>query len=460
MKTANPPLTLPMSNEWTQFFEQLIGRRERFALRRYFGFCSSLGLKPHEISDQTLDLFTHALENAGIRRHKEAARVAAKMWNKLSERCANWPQVLLTVPVNAPPKSLSSANLPESFTTSVEAFLNFVPQGYFGNPRRKILSEKTRIDKRRKIFQLATHAHHCGVSLTQLTHVHCLIEAETTKNILERLWRLAGKKPKNHYYNLARQLRYIAEQAPRAPRETLALISRAEAEFWEKKKGVTAKSRRQLHPFIDENILLRLIRLPTQILRRLDPQNPKFSDAVPLQSALAISLLFDAPIQIQYLVPLDAEKNFKCLNQREIHLNLTQETTSDHRPSIFALSASTQKIFNIYVNIYQPLMAKSATHKIFISRTGKEKTPAALSAQIKEFISTNLGHKLTPANFRHLAAFIYYQNNPNDYETIKQFLGHASVLITMELYAYFDDILAARRYDKFLDGALETLEND
>jgi integrase len=69
-----------------------------------------------------------------------------------------------------------------------------------------------------------------------------------------------------------------------------------------------------------------------------------------------------------------------------------------------------------------------------------------------------VGVVMTPHQFRHLAAKLFLDLHPNEFETVRKLLGHKSIETTMRYYRELDAALAGKRYAALLDGLLTDLQ--
>jgi integrase len=99
---------------------------------------------------------------------------------------------------------------------------------------------------------------------------------------------------------------------------------------------------------------------------------------------------------------------------------------------------------------------------VFITRTGRPRSQAAIAIAIQTTILRYLGVKLTPHQFRRLAAKIILDVHPGAYELVRQLLGHTSLKSTTSFYAGVDtrragrahaDLIMQLRESKFSRGA-------
>lgn len=406
MKVKNPIFTLPITGQWQILFADIKNRRDRSHIRRLFGYCSSQNIAPDDLNDQVLTQFSGAVKLAGVSRSTQATRDAIKAWNKLCSIHGHWPRITLNLQDRRRPRSLSQDNLPQSFQISLEAFI-LRELRCFDPQRRAVRSETTRKDKRQKIYQLATHAVQSGIPLDSLLTIEDLARKDVTISILERLWMLSSEKPKNHFYNLARQLRYIAESIKGPNHDVIDLVKRAEQRLREKNKGLSLKTRNMLRPFRDGIILRRLMNLPFMILERVKQRPPNLTDAIALPSALMIDLFFSAPVPIHLMAAVDYEINIMQSGDPRRSINFTLAGERPTKLRKFLLSDETLDLLDLYISDYMPLFEKRNDMRLFVSRYGANKSPSGLSAQIKDFIWREIGQRITPSVFRHLAAFIF-----------------------------------------------------
>ena len=83
---------------------------------------------------------------------------------------------------------------------------------------------------------------------------------------------------------------------------------------------------------------------------------------------------------------------------------------------------------------------------VFITRTGRPRSQAAIQVAIEKTVLRYLGIKITPHQFRHLAAKIVLDANPGAHELVRQLLGHKSLKITTAFYAGIDTRRAGRAH--------------
>jgi integrase len=72
---------------------------------------------------------------------------------------------------------------------------------------------------------------------------------------------------------------------------------------------------------------------------------------------------------------------------------------------------------------------------LFISADGTRRSLATLRVAIERAVLRNVGIKITPHQFRHIAGKLHLDAYPNAHESVRQFLGHAELKTTTRFYA-------------------------
>jgi integrase len=93
---------------------------------------------------------------------------------------------------------------------------------------------------------------------------------------------------------------------------------------------------------------------------------------------------------------------------------------------------------------------------VFASPGGKHLAQSSLSAGITLAIEKHVGIGMTAHQFRHLAASRYLEARPEDFETVRQLLGHSFGKTTL-IYAGLSGERASRAFGKIVIAKAEAL---
>jgi integrase len=139
------------------------------------------------------------------------------------------------------------------------------------------------------------------------------------------------------------------------------------------------------------------------------------------------------------------------------HIVIPAEEMKAARPFESILPAETAALLDTYLIKYRPRIAGGKGPYLFPGRGGARRAESQFGAQISRFISRETGLKMNPHLFRHLCGLLYLLRHPDDIETVRQLLGHASVRTTLKFYAQLSTVFAFLKWDEILAEEREGL---
>jgi hypothetical protein len=353
-RPPSQPFASDLSGECLQLFEQVHDRHARHHLRGFMGYICHIHLQTFAANNGHLSAYLKELEGRKVKRITQIGRDVATNWNKMGDACPHWPSNRLTVADSPRPRSLPFEAFPRSFETDVRAYLHWEPSKVelFDERSRQSFAQATRADRARKIRLIATIAVDCGVPATSFRSLADLIEVSTAKTVLEHVWHQHDQKPNGHAANLARALISIANHL-QADRRWIEQLKAAHRKMRPDKSGMADSNRRKLRALTDEANLRRLVQLPQAIVASLNNEKPTIRDALLLQSALGVAILFSAPMREKNLVGLhDGQLD------RGSFIVIPRNEVKNDRTLHYDLPARVRNILTIYRELYRPLLAK------------------------------------------------------------------------------------------------------
>ena len=169
---------------------------------------------------------------------------------------------------------------------------------------------------------------------------------------------------------------------------------------------------------------------------------------IDLQSALAIDLLLHVPLRMENLAELNFEQHLHWPQGRgkPALLVFNGDDTKNSVPLEFEIPAVLTERLQIYRNEIAPAITGKRPDAVFITWTGEPRKQSAITLAIERTVLRQLGIKLTPHQFRHLAAKIILDANPGAYELVQQLLGHRNTKTTMNYYGGINTRSAGRAH--------------
>jgi len=206
--------------------------------------------------------------------------------------------------------------------------------------------------------------------------------------------------------------------------------------------GLTEKNMAVIRTFKNLNNRNRLKALPTQLFdEALAERDAPIQAAVKAQIALAIQILLVAPMRLANLAALSLEENVVRVSGIEptYHLVIPPEEVKNEGPLEYPL-------LGIYLAVFRPRLCPTASPWLFPGESDGHKTKSPLSGQIIERIIKEIGIRVTPHQFRHLAAAFILEKDPANYEFVRRVLGHKNLQTTINFYVGLETVEAVRKF--------------
>ena len=453
-RPVSNPLATHIPSEIRHLLDQAPTRHVRNQVLGFVGFLCREG-RPLSAATQA-DLLAYGAEIVviGAARPKQALRDAARAWNKMTT-VPGWPSFHL-----APPASsrilMRYEDLPPELKADCDRYLasraELSEEDLFSRSNQKTWASATLKDRRGKLCQLVALYVEADGKLADLRSLRDLAEEPVCRKILRHLDLKRGNRKSAHFANLAHFLRIIAKYDCDAPQKVIDLITNAQAKFRPGKSGMTPKNKARLRAVLEDAALPRLLKLPTLFVETLGTKPPTLSDALELQSALAIQIELVAPMRAKNLAALDIDAHFDFVSDTQCHIFIEGDDVKNDQDLNYVLCESFIRLFRLYVDVYRPLLLKDKTSSaLFISRTGRTKTPAELGDQLPKFIKAQTGLRMNVHLFRHLTGYIYLLHYPGQYEPVRQLLGHKDIRTTINFYVGLEEDAAFKRYGAILE---------
>ena len=449
LKTAD----LDLDEEWAALLAGA-SHKLRNGLSRFARWASLRRIRPQEIDNSTIDRFVAELdEGTLVHNLRFVARSVAKTWNAL---VAVKPDAgLRGVAVPATRRVLNHipwVSLPPSLQQDIDAYTHWaaMPDPLAEGARKRALSPGTLRLLKMQIVACVTAAVAAGIPLDQITSLARLVEPDAFRAILRNRWQQDGRKLTFYTHNGACTLIGIAADWVKAPAEAVAALKADHAKLGTLPSGLTDKNRATLRAFDDPRRIAALVQLPDRMWHaaRRSLSTSRRRSFIDLQSALAIDLLLHVPLRLQNLASL----------RFDVHLHWPQ---GHHKPALMTFGKDETKNdvileFEVptvladrlwtYRNEIAPEVIGERPQALFVALTGRPRKPDTIEITIKKTIRRYLGVKLTPHQFRHLAAKIILDNNPGAFELVRQLLGHKNLKTTTNFYAGVDTRRAGRAH--------------
>lgn len=446
-------------------------------LAAFMNWCASNGSNPEDVCDSTLREFLDWLETRTLHPNpRELTRRVPILWTRARESVTGWPTTNLTrLSFKAPSQRWPWDQLSTEFRQGVEAYIakRQKPDLFDESDRapRRPLSSKTLHLHRQQLHTAASVLIRSkAISAKDIT-LEFLVRPEPFKAVLRGLLdqvakRLAASRhnpsdvrdigntpPVNAFaISTAQTLIQVARYHAKVSDEELNALRRWASKLTPVPLDLTEKNKRLLRQLEVPETQARLLFLPERLQAAVavDLKRGRLR-SVDAQIALAIDLQIALPMRPQNLSALDWRRHFTDLGGSaglRIHIPAA-ETKGKKRDIAAEIPPEVAARLNWYRHHILPRLDADENGPLFVTLGGHQKDQKTLAVQMIKVIERDVGVHMTPHQFRHFAAVLYLEKNPNDFETVRCLLGHAFAKTT-RIYAGSSTARAGRAYGDFL----------
>ncbi len=449
LKTAG----VEFAESWVELFKGISDERVLRGLTRFARWASLRQVTPQSVNDNVVYRFVAELKASTlIRMISQQPRAVTKAWNRLVRLKPEEKLSAVKVPATRwVSKRVPWDTLPAAFRADIDEYLVWctVPDPLDDETRSRALAPRTRDLQRDHIHSAVTAAVAAGVDVTQWTSLANLVDTGVFKMLLRQRWQEDGRVLKAYTHGVAGTLIAIAIEWVGAQADQIAALKLLRRKLGPLPTGMTAKNDAAMDQFEDPRLLEAFVCLPDklwhQARRDVATSRKAFID---VQNALAIDLFLHFPTRMQNLSSLNFEQHLRWPQGRGKPALLVFDP--DETKTKVALAFDVPAVLGDRLLTYRDDIAPKVTGKrpdaVFVTLAGKQKTQEALTTAIEKTLRRHLGIKFTPHQFRHLAAKIVLDANPDSFESVRELLGHKNQKTTINFYAGINTRRAGRAH--------------
>ena len=436
-----------MSDDWQALYDALPGRYEKTALSRFMRYGSKQGIAPDEVDDAVTASFLEALEQESLVKHpKRDHQTVCRVWNKMIDVVDGWPQAELIVPryedrIYAIDDDLIHPDL----LSAIDGYRQFL-QGSelfdgLAKPFRPASIKATDGNIRRYLSAL----HHSGFDVWSLRSLEDMVAFSVFKTAMKWFWDRNGDKTSKHIGEVAWTIRCITVKHLNCDEETAELYRKAIGTLRVQQVGLSDKNTASLAQFDDPKVVLRFLNYPDDLFDAANKAQGQKSHLL-AQAAVAALILMFAPMRIKNLCELRIDENLNWINDR-LHIHVPGHLVKNNLELNFALPSGPSDRVREYIDRYRSMFLPAANPYLFPGRKGGSKDITAFRRLISSTLFNHTGIRLTPHQFRHVAAKLLLDARPGHYEVVRKLLGHKNLSTAYDHYTGAETQAAIDLYD-------------
>lgn len=451
---GEPRATDDLPIAWADLKDRLPAQTLRRRLSRFIDFCAAEGIAADTVSADTMTAFHRHLEaSPRVKVPKKAMRATCVAWNEAVTTVPGWPAVSVPVPSWSRTYKLAAGVLPQSFEADLARLHRrlSVVDLLDENAPKKPLRPATLATKIAHLRELAAGAVHAGVPPEALTDLAALLSPTTLKIALR--WHLDRRDGASSpgLIEVGRNAFTTAKNYCRLPAEDVAAIKAMVGRLGDRERGMTRKNRQRLAAFDDRRLVRAVFKLPGKLEAMAVAKDPPRKGAVLMQTAVLIELWLFAPMRARNMREIEPDRHIVQHGSAKsgttyIEIEAFQMKTAEAMQ--WPLPEHAVARLNRYMKNWRPLLGGKASPWLFPGRDpSKPKHGVSIAVQVRETIWEQLGVRMNPHLFRHLAGKLYLDLDPGNYEGPRRLLGHRDINTTTTYYTGLESAAAARLYD-------------
>lgn len=451
------------SEGWVNFLAKSDAPHRAYALARFARYCTFRGVDPADVSDEVLDAFEAYVD----------IRLLSNDPKKLRKELTwAWNAIVRTNGLNYTALNVNRAHryLAEplsSYPSSLQADIC----RYLDRLALVDLFEEDGPDKALKPMSLRnTEAHirqfldavlSAGIARETLQSLADVVRIDVVKAGLNAIVQRNGGKLPVGLQNTASTLVAIARHHVRVSDDELRVLSEMKRRTFVEFPGLCPKNTERLQQFDDPAMLRALVLLPGTLVKRAAKRPVCRETALDVMHAVAISILLACPVRVKNLAMIDIEAHLRVVTgkgkARLFAVTFKSEEVKNGMPIDVELGPEASAVLRTYLDTYRRHLSDVPGSALFPKANGGgPRAPSNLSQTLAALIYKETGATVNAHLFRHLAAKIYLERHPGDYETVRRLLGHKKMDTTLQFYASFDMRRAQESYhEAVLDASKE-----
>ena len=447
----------PFSESWQAIWVLAVGQKAFYARRsasRLMHFCSAQQISPDSVNDHVAARLLEALiEESLVLNPRVRWKGILPAWNRLADLLPSRFLPKLFIPDDSRTYKISLKKFSKRFQSEVEV----ANKRWSGrdlldeDAPEKPLASATLKKRRIQLRELASGLVLSGWDISSVNSIAVLVDVEAAKTILRFYLERAGGKKTSRVHGLAVILKTLARHIVGVEEDHYQQLASLCDRLDPKHVGMTEKNRGRLRAFDDPRNVALILNLPKRVIDRTRHNDLGIArDALRMQWAVAVEILLMAPIRLRNLVGLHIDDHIQRTRASDgtVHLVIPGEQVKMGNPLITACRARRQNCSTSISGTSDRGLCTPENPWLFPGRAAtRPKSDQTFSVQLKRFIQNETGLEVHVHLFRHLAAKLFLDQNPGQYESVRRHLGHRSMETTLRAYAGMETAAASRHFD-------------
>jgi hypothetical protein len=448
----------PLMEEWEALKAKIEGSLVRLRLSSFMRFCSANTIKPGEVNESVVARVIDYRSHCGKPADSALRRVMARAWNANVGAIAGWPDIKLVEPPVKSTVEIAWSDFPEGLRRDVDNYLEGLTKIRRNRKGQRVrpLKPVTLRTRRAELQGTARMAVKGGVPIENLNSLAALLAPEVAEQVLEAYCKKNGEKPKLYTIDLAGRFLSIARETKcLSDADCERLNEMREVLDEERPEGFTEKNATLIRQVLAPDVWDRVV-LPFRMMAEAhrDRARAPVQSAVKAQIAVAIAILTIVPVRIKNLTEIRLGLNLSksAGPGSDYWLNFPDYDVKNRMKLEYALDEYITPLIDEYIHDFRPTLLRGRNEDfLFPGLRSGAKGKVSFSGQITKRVLKLTGLRTTAHQFRHAAGAIILQEQPGNYELVRQI----RLSTTIRCYILLKNIQAHQIYQKLVRKRLK-----
>jgi hypothetical protein len=452
-----------LTAEWEALRGKIKSALVRFRLSSFMRFCSANAIAAGEVNDGVVDRFIDYRARCSKPADTAFRRLMARAWNGKVGTIPGWPEIKLVEPPVKSTVEIAWNDFPEGLRQDIDRYLEGLTKIRTNRKGQRIrpLKPVTIRTRRAELQGAARMAVKVGVPIEDLNSLSALLAPEVAERVLDAYCERNGENPKLYTINLAGRVLSIARETKCLSEADCDRLNEMREVLDEQRpEGLTEKNAALIRQVLAPNVWDRVVNLPFQMMAeaRRDRARAPVQSAVKAQIAVAIAILTIVPVRIKNLTEIRLGLNLSKPGGpgSDYWLKFPDYDVKNRMKLEYALDEYMTPLIDDYVHDFWPTLLRGRNEDcLFPGLRSGAKGEVSFSGQITKRVFKATGLRITAHQFRHAAGAIILQEQPGNYELVRQILGHRSLSTTIRCYIWLKNVHANQIYQKIVRKRLK-----
>ncbi|MEI6573067.1 MAG: tyrosine-type recombinase/integrase [Alphaproteobacteria bacterium] len=448
----------PMLPDWKEISDRIPTLQARYRVGPVLRFLSEEGIGPEAVTESDLIRYRDQLLADSFRGDPQERWDALLWeWNKCVREVEGFPHIELPRESRRVQKSFGWDAFPASLREEMEGWTGRLSNDDpLGDGPLKPVTQSTKETRLYQVQYFASALVRAGVDPSTLKSLAELVSLKNFETGMRFLFDEKARTKSSHLAGIGGALIAIARhwvlpKSGLSDSEVAAIFQRMRrinSAVSPSTEGLTDKNHERILQFESEEAIGRFLNLPDELRAKITrgkiPLNQKHAMA---DVALALEILFAAPIRMKNLSGIELDKNL--IRHRDGYMLVFKSDEVKNKERLnYKLPPETCAAIDWYMKTIRSERVRGETNALFVGEDGiRLKAQHTLSQQIANKVKEYTGLKFNAHLIRHVASFLFLTKVPGGHHVMRLVLGHKSVETLVRAYSGAESKSAHALYD-------------